>query len=267
VAVDEAQSPVLLPLQEVLKNLPTSFLKMRDDQEQTDTVEGFETPFSLKAAEDAKRFGPGTAVEKKSEETIPSAPAKAPESKAARTVVPSPASAEAKAPAAELKLPAPVSPSPAPAEKKKDSPPPAEAEKKASAPPPPKLDTNTTAKDVVTRATALSGVTACSITFEDGLSLAGNLPEDVQVGGLCAMAPSVLQKINRHTEETKLGPLRSMTLHCRESRMSFFMKGNVCLTVLHDGGNLTSETQDKLAEMATELSRTYTQPETAHVDH
>jgi predicted regulator of Ras-like GTPase activity (Roadblock/LC7/MglB family) len=129
------------------------------------------------------------------------------------------------------------------------------------------LDANTNAKDVVVRATALDGVAACSITFEDGLSLAGNLPDDVQVGGLCAMAPSVLHRINRHTVDTKLGSLMSMTLHCRESQMSFFMKGSVCLTVLHDGGDLAFDTHHKLAEMANDLSRTYSQPETVHVDH
>jgi predicted regulator of Ras-like GTPase activity (Roadblock/LC7/MglB family) len=130
-----------------------------------------------------------------------------------------------------------------------------------------KTDANASAKEIVNRANALPGIGACVVTFEDGLSLAGNLPEDVQVGGLCAMAPSVLQRMNRHTADTKLGPLTSMTLHCRESQISFFMKGVVCLTVLHAGGDLASETHQHLAEMADELSRTYSQPETAHVDH
>ena len=279
-AADDAQSPVLLPLQEVLKNLPPAFLKMRDDQEQIDAIEGFETPFSVKAAEDAKRFGPATTVGKKSEES--SAPSltkapetKTPESNAPEIKLPTPKIPEAKVPevkAPELKMPEVSAPpkvplSPVAVAMKGDATPKPEVEKKVSAPAEAGTDTKTTAKDVVTRATALPGVTACSITFEDGLSLAGNLPEDIQVGGICAMAPSVLQRINRHTAETKMGPLLSMTLHCRESRMTFFMKGNVCLTALHGSGDLTPETQDKLAEMATELSRTYTQPETAHVDH
>src|SRR5207244_900643 len=57
--------PVLLPLQEVLKNLPTAALKIRDDQEETRAEGSFETPFSIKAKEDAKRFaGTGTPVAK-----------------------------------------------------------------------------------------------------------------------------------------------------------------------------------------------------------
>ena len=282
VMVDDAQSPVLLPLQEVLKNLPSTVLKMRDDQEDVEEAGAFETPFSIKAAEDAKRLSGDTLVEEKKPEE-PEVPAKdSSETKAEETKV------TAEAPAAP-----PVSTVEAETETKvegktetvtkveeKEEPKAEEkSEEKAQEASKPKadekseakteatLDTNTTAKDVVARASGLTGVAACSITFEDGLSLAGNLPDDVQVGGLCAMAPSVLQRINRHTVDTKLGPLMSMTLHCRESQMSFFMKGSVCLTVLHAGGDLASETHNKLAEMANDLSHIYSQPEAVHVDH
>ena len=47
---------VALPLQEVLKNLPATSLRMRDDQEEQDAGANFATPFSAKAEEDAKRF-------------------------------------------------------------------------------------------------------------------------------------------------------------------------------------------------------------------
>jgi hypothetical protein len=81
------------------------------------------------------------------------------------------------------------------------------------------------------------------------------------------MAPSLLQRIERHLLDTKLGSLTAVTLHCAKSPMTFFMQGNICLTVLHAGGNLASETQNELAKMTKDLSRTYAQPETAHVDH
>ena len=51
------QMPVLLPLQEVLKNLPNEALRVREDQEEREVGEIIETPFSSTAAEDAKRFG------------------------------------------------------------------------------------------------------------------------------------------------------------------------------------------------------------------
>jgi predicted regulator of Ras-like GTPase activity (Roadblock/LC7/MglB family) len=253
--VDNGESPVLLPLQEVLKNLPATVLKMREDQEAADATAAFETPFSIKAAEDAKRFGgPKTqAVEPVAIKTEAQPKEAAPKAAPKIEKTPSPGAGvtgvgetTGDQPKAEA---APVTS--------------AKTVVKAET----KVEANTSAKDVVTRASDLPGVAACSITFEDGLSLAGNLPDDVPVGGLCAMAPSVLQKINRHTVDTKLGALRSMTLHCQESQMSFFMKGSVCLTVLHKNGDLASDTQNKLAEMAQELARTYSQPEAAHVHH
>ncbi len=53
----EIDAPIILPLQDVLKNLPTASLRMRTDQEEQEKGVDFQTPFSAKAAEDAKRFG------------------------------------------------------------------------------------------------------------------------------------------------------------------------------------------------------------------
>ena len=283
VAVDEAESPVLLPLQEVLKNLPPTVLKMRDDQDAVEVAEAFETPFSIKALEDAKRLAASKAVEEKKGEVPVAVKADdPPETKASETDKAAVAEVKTPEPTMAEKIEARVEEKAEPearteekaepkVEEKTEAKTPetavAEPEKKSEAKAEPKLEANTNAKGVVAQASALPGVGACSITFEDGLSLAGNLPDDIQVGGLCAMAPSVLQRINRHTVDTKLGPLLSMTLHCRESQMSFYMKGSVCLTVLHSGGDLASETHHKLADMAGELSRIYSQPETVHVDH
>ena len=63
---DEVKTPVALPLEEVLKNLPATILKLRDDQEDFAIDTDFETPFSAKAKEDARRF----ATDKSSTEKI-----------------------------------------------------------------------------------------------------------------------------------------------------------------------------------------------------
>ena len=49
-------TPVALSLQDVLKNLPTASLRIREDQENEEKGADFATPFSAKAEEDAKRF-------------------------------------------------------------------------------------------------------------------------------------------------------------------------------------------------------------------
>ncbi len=131
----------------------------------------------------------------------------------------------------------------------------------------PKTEVNSNAKTVVEEASRLHGVSAATILFDDGLALAGKLPDDVQAGGLCAVAPSILKKINRHTVDTKFGPLASMTLDWRDSQLTFFMAGAVCLGVLHSQPVLPAETHGRLTALTGELSRTYAQPGDKHVDH
>jgi predicted regulator of Ras-like GTPase activity (Roadblock/LC7/MglB family) len=241
--VDSTETPVLLPLHEVLKHLPTTALKMRQDQERDETVNYFETPFSLEAAKDERRFGA------KAGESAKAGEAETPEIVAAGVEAGSGIAG---------KQDSPGSTPPATAE---------EAAKPEAAEKTQPAEEKNDAKEFVVRATSLPGVAACSITFADGLSVAGNLPSEIAADGLCAMAPSLLQKIEKHMLDTKLGSLTAMTLHCTESPLTFFMEGNVCLTVLHADRQLESNTQEKLAEMLKELSRVYTQPETIHVDH
>ena len=219
--IDLVETPVSLPLQAILKNLPTTVLRMRDDQEKIVLKETIGTPFSIKGDEDAKRFQGAEHVPKVSEQS------------------PEQTRVEEKIDKQGEDLSVVAS---------------TKAEK---------LD----AKSVVARANALPGVAACAITFTDGLSLAGNLPAELAADGLCAVAPSVLQKIDKHMVDTRLGPLRAVTLHAGKSPLTFIMHGNICLAALHAGDELNSESRNQLAAMVEELSQTYSQPEPTHVDH
>ena len=211
---DEVKTPVALPLEEVLKNLPATILKLRDDQEGFALDSDFETPFSVKAKEDARRF----VTDKAPAEKIP---AKATEQ-----------------PKVEAKIGiAPV------VEKKVDP------------------------KEVVAQVSALPGVKACAITFSDGLGLAGELPEEIAVDGLSAMAPALVERIAQHVRETKIGSLVAVTLYASRSAVSFFAQGNICLTALHAEGSLRPKTRTQIAELVEKLSRIYAQSETPHVDH
>jgi len=212
--IDEAKTPVALPLEEVLKNLPVTVLKLRDDQEDLAPDSDFETPFSIKAKEDAQLF------------SIEKAPAGKTSDKPAEQ------------PAVERKIDKePV------AEKKVDP------------------------KEIVAQASALPGVKACAITFSDGLSLAGELPAEIAADGLCAIAPGILERVAQHIHATKLGSLVAVTLYTSGAAVSFFGQGNVCLTALHAEGSLSPQTRTQIAELVEKLSRTYTQPETPHVDY
>ena len=205
--VDETKTPVMLPLEEVLKNLPATVLKLRDDQEYSGLEKDFETPFSIKAKEDEKKFGADKKPDKK-------APAKSEEPK----------------PEAKINI--------EPAVEKKLDP-----------------------KEVVSEVNALDGIKACAITFSDGLSLAGELPENAAAEGLCAMAPAILSRISQHVRATKLGNLVAMTIHTSNSAVSFFAQENICLTALDADGSLPAETRTKVAELVKKLSEQYTKTE------
>lgn len=221
---------VVLPLQEVLKNLPATSLRMRDDQEEQDAGQNFATPFSAKAEEDAKRFN------------VPATPV-------AKPVLPEPA---AEKPVAEE----PVCPDTKTEELASDG------ARGLRTPLQVALDTDEKldAKGVVALVNKIPGVKSSAIMFGDGLSLAGSLPEELATEGICAMAPSLMQRIENHLVDTKLGLLRGMTLSCVKGAITFYMHENLCLAALHADTDLPAETREKLSRIVHELSRKYSHP-------
>jgi predicted regulator of Ras-like GTPase activity (Roadblock/LC7/MglB family) len=225
---------VALPLQEVLKNLPSTSLRMRDDQEEQDAGQNFATPFSAKAEEDAKRFNVPAAPVPKPVAAAPVETRSADRAATTEETTTDPAtSPEGQSSGRPLRTPLQVA-----------------------------LDTDEKldAKSVVGLVNKIPGVKACSILFGDGLSLAGSLPEELETEGLCAMAPSLMQRIENHLVDTKLGQLRGMTLSCLKGAITFYMHENLCLAALHADLDLPDETREKLSRVVHELSRKYSHP-------
>ena len=244
--IDPNETPVSLPLDEIVKHLPPAALRMRDDQDEATPSEKFTTPFSIQAEEDARRFSASTgAVQKTTVETEKKA---AEEKNIAQTKETPTFQAEADAPKEST-----VSRFEA-----------ASGKAAQKEPEPPKLD----AKSAAIRAKELPGVASCAITFADGLGLAGNISAELAAEGLSAMAPSLLHKIESNLSDTKLGTLRAMTLHCSEATVTFLRHGNICLTAQHsEGEDLSAETRAELSQLTQELSQTYPEVELSHVDH
>jgi predicted regulator of Ras-like GTPase activity (Roadblock/LC7/MglB family) len=263
----EIKAPVVLPLQDVLKNLPTTSLRIRDDQEEQEKGAQFQTPFAAAAAEDAKRFGAGKAMKPlkglPQVDPTPAAPAPAP-AKSAKAKIAEPAApkiATPEVPAATAVKPA------APLKPEVNAPSNNGASEKNSQ----KIERNALqnalntddevdAKAVVAHAGKFEGVKGCAIIFRDGLSLAGELPGEFQADGLCAMAPSFLQRIDDHMSATKLGAFSAMTLSCAKAAVTFFMHDNLCLAALHAKVELAPDVREFLANAVCELSRKYSHP-------
>ncbi len=244
---EDTTSPVSLPLQEVLQNLPGESLQLRGDQVVVEVAEMFETPFSQKAAEDAERL-------------------KTPAAPVGNVAAPAPLAVAAEAPPVRISLPkvteaeAPEAPAPVVA-----PPPPAVAAPIAEAKPAGRnplqalLETDDTLdpKTFVAHASRLPGVKACAVVFSDGLSLAENIPSEYEAEGLCAMAPVLMKRICDQMDEANLGSLNGITLFGEKALVSFFAHGNLCLAILHAGAELTSETRLRLNTAVQEMARLY----------
>jgi len=284
---DVVEAPVQLSLPDVLANLPGDSLRMRDDQEVLTQDEIFETPFLAKAKEDAERFAQGQ------ETTPPGTGESEPEVPKAETPkVELPELAKAELPkvtisprhprglerveTADLQVPK-AAPPKVEAPRVKFSAPidhfdisiiPTSAVEPAAQPATPteaapKFDP----KAAIAQACAVAGVDSCSVIFADGLILAGNIPDEMHIEGLSAVAPTMLKKLQQHMCETQLGPLTCITVHGEKSPVTFFGAGELCLTAVHNGAELSAESRRELSRITQELSRTYPQVETPHVDH
>jgi predicted regulator of Ras-like GTPase activity (Roadblock/LC7/MglB family) len=269
---DAVEAPVQLSLPDVLANLPGDSLRMREDQEVTTQDETFETPFSAKAKEDAERFAQGrkTALASATVSSKPEVP------KAETPKIELPKTAEAGVPkvtAPDLQLPKVPTPSVAAAKVELSAPvdpfgsamaPTAKAETaKPAEAAAPKFDP----KAAIAEACALPGVASCSVIFADGLIIAGNIPDEMHMEGLSAVAPTMLKKLQKHMCETQLGPLSCITVHGEQSPVTFFGAGDLCLTAVHNGSELSVASRRELSRITQELSRTYPKVETTHVDH
>jgi predicted regulator of Ras-like GTPase activity (Roadblock/LC7/MglB family) len=249
---------------------------MRQDQEHEEAIEHFDTPFSFHAKEDQKRFGkPRTEAPKDGEPAAEAAKVETPTVMEGQAPA-SPIQPESADVAGVAGVPPSIESETKPVESKVDQAADQTATDQPGSPPPATMaadspvaavEAKNNAKEFVLRVSCLPGITGCSIAFADGLTMAGNLPPRLGADGICAMAPSVLQKVQKHMLDADLGSLNSMTLHCSKSPLSFFMQGNVCLTVLHTDQNLEPVTQEQLVEMTKELAQMFAQPETTHVDH
>ncbi|MEP6822863.1 MAG: hypothetical protein ABI946_10985 [Chthoniobacterales bacterium] len=243
-----SDAPVALPLQEVLKNLPNMSLRMREDQVEQEEGEHFVTPFSTKAEEDAARFKvPATPIASPAkEESVSEVKEAVAATEETEAVEAETKSTEEKIKPFELASKNGAAAKPAAGKSKRNA---LQVELNT--------DDEVDAKYVVSRVTQMAGVKACAIVFGDGLSLAGNLPEQYQADGLCAIAPSLMQRTESHIKETQLGAFRSMTLSCAKAAVTFFMQDNLCLAAVHERKDLPLDIREHLARVLLELSHKY----------
>ena len=104
-------------------------------------------------------------------------------------------------------------------------------------------------------------MSACAIVFSDGLSLAGNIPAEYEADALCALAPSIMKRINDQMIGANLGPLNGITLYLRKNAGQLF-RPRQYLPRRPPLGRTRSraEVRARLGCAVRELARMYAQP-------
>lgn len=113
------------------------------------------------------------------------------------------------------------------------------------------------AKKVVRLVSKLPGITACTIMFSDGLTLAGNFPKELDGEGFSAMSPQFYRRAVSFTTELNLGEMQTYSIYTDRSVLSFFMQEDICLSVMQTGRGFLPGVREKLMSVTTELSRMY----------
>ncbi|OAI42141.1 hypothetical protein AYO41_04750 [Verrucomicrobia bacterium SCGC AG-212-E04] len=112
------------------------------------------------------------------------------------------------------------------------------------------------AKKVVRLVSKLPGITACTIMFSDGLTLAGNFPKE-DGEGFSAMSPQFYRRAVAFTTELNLGVMQTYSIYTDRVVLSFFMQDDICLSVMQTGRGFLPGVREKLMSVTQELSRMY----------
>ena len=121
------------------------------------------------------------------------------------------------------------------------------------------------AKKVVKLASALPGVASLTVITEDGLSLAGNLPSIKNPEGFAAMAPQLHRKMAGHTIDLKLGELKTLSFTTENHAVTIFTSGPMTIAVIHQNqSDLGHGVKEKFVAIVDGLARQYNPELSAH---
>jgi predicted regulator of Ras-like GTPase activity (Roadblock/LC7/MglB family) len=108
------------------------------------------------------------------------------------------------------------------------------------------------AKEIVTNAAKLPGVSGALLVLSDGLLVTSNTPPAVKAETIAAFIPQMFGRMNQYTKELALGPLQQLTLGVEGAQWHVVKCPNIYFAVLGKHGD--SLPLNLLAQIAAELS-------------
>jgi len=100
----------------------------------------------------------------------------------------------------------------------------------------------------------LPGLRSCILSTTDGLRLAGKLDDPVQEKAISGLLPELFRRTRLELELLGVGALETITLYYGLHQLSTFVKGNLCLTVLHDNRPFKPGVREKIQAVMSELA-------------
>ena len=108
-------------------------------------------------------------------------------------------------------------------------------------------------KDIVSRATALSGVAGSVVAMQDGLCVASRVPAELNADTLAAFLPQIFERVNQSTRELRMGALNNINFTVGSVPWKIFRVNAVYFAAFGRAGEQLPSAQ--LAQLAGELDR------------
>jgi predicted regulator of Ras-like GTPase activity (Roadblock/LC7/MglB family) len=99
----------------------------------------------------------------------------------------------------------------------------------------------------------LPGLQSCALTTIEGQKLAGGLGDPNQEKLVSALLPDLFQRTRSVFDELRTGPLEAITIYAGAHQFSAFVRGKLCLTVVHDNRPFKPGVREKIQVVLNEL--------------
>ena len=99
----------------------------------------------------------------------------------------------------------------------------------------------------------LPGLKSCSLSTLEGQRLAGEIGDPNLEKVLSSLLPELFQRTHSVLDELRAGALEAITIYAGARQFSAFVRGNLCLTVVHDKRPFKPGVREKIQVVLNEL--------------
>jgi hypothetical protein len=100
---------------------------------------------------------------------------------------------------------------------------------------------------------ALPGLKSCSLNTLKGQRLAGEIGDPNLEKVISSLLPELFQRTDSVLDELRAGALEAITIYAGTRQFSAFVRGNLCLTVVHDKRSFKPGVREKIQLVLNEL--------------